>query len=475
MIVEQLYTNCLAEAAYFIASEGEAAVVDPLRDIEDYLDRLKQHNVQLKYIFLTHFHADFMAGHEDLARATGATIVVGPTTLETGYKAHVSHDGEVFKIGDLSIELLHTPGHTTESSTLLLKDKMGKPYSIFTGDTLFIGDVGRPDLAQKLVEDLTQEKLARMLYHSLRNKIMPLPDDVIIYPNHGAGSPCGKYMSDDTYDTLGHQKKVNYGLRADQTEDEFVTELLDGLTEPPAYFPAMVIGNIKGVTSIKDVRKKSHRALEVESFEKIMSDTEDVIVIDTRDSTAFVKGFIPGSINIDLDSNFAIWVGTLLRDIGTKILLVVQEGRAQEAADRIARVGFDNILGYLDGGYSVWQNAKKPVDKIPYIDISELIELSEGQDLNILDIRRESEYMSEHLIGSVNVPLDYWWETMKNVDQNRTYYTYCMSGSRSSMFCSILRRLGYKQLINVINGGFNELKESGTFEVSDYLCPTTQL
>ncbi|PID68150.1 MAG: MBL fold metallo-hydrolase [Flavobacteriia bacterium] len=475
MFIEQLYTDCLAEAAYFVTSRGEAVVIDPIRDIESYLDRLKKHDARLKYIFLTHFHADFMGGHQDLARATGATIVVGPTELKTGYKTHVAHDGELFTLGAVSLELLHTPGHTTESSTLLLRDQDHEPYCIFTGDTLFIGDVGRPDLAQKVVEDLTQEKLARMLYHSLRHKIMTLPDEVIIYPNHGAGSPCGKNMSDETYDTLGHQKMVNYGLRADQTEDEFVTELLDGLTEPPAYFPAMVLGNINGVSSLDQVRANSYKPLEVNDFEQLLKENPDITILDTRPPSAFVKGFIPGAINIELDSSYAIWAGTLLKDIKTKLLLIAPEGRTQEAADRLARVGFDQVLGYLKDGVEAWEQAHKPIDKIPFIDVMDLPELAKKETVNLLDVRRQSEYDSEHIINSINAPLDYWWKSMANFDKDTPYFVYCMGGTRSSMFCSLLKREGYHNLTNVINGGFGDLKQSSVFEISDFLCPTTFL
>jgi glyoxylase-like metal-dependent hydrolase (beta-lactamase superfamily II)/rhodanese-related sulfurtransferase len=474
MTVEQIYTGCLAEAAYYIESNGEAAIIDPIRDIEDYLERLKKDNAKLKYVFLSHFHADFMAGHQDLANATGAQIVIGPTGLTPGYDAHIGTDNEVFKLGDISLTLLHTPGHTTESITLLLKDKNGKDHCIFTGDTLFIGDVGRPDLAQKVVADLTQDKLARMLYNSLRTKIMPLADDVIVYPNHGAGSPCGKNMSDETFDTLGNQKKTNYALRADQTEEEFVEELLTGLKEPPSYFPDMVMGNIKGVASINEVREHAHKPLDANAFEVLINETEGVVLLDTRTADDFVKGFIPGSLNIDMDSSFAIWAGTILRDNTTKILLVTPDNRDHEAADRLARVGFDGVIGYLEGGIEAWKKAGKEIDNIKEVSAAEVAELAKKGDINLLDVRRESEYESEHIVDALNAPLDYWWDSINKVDKNKQYYAYCRSGNRSGIFSSILRREGYQNVIN-INQGIDDIKETGAFEVSEYVCPSTLL
>lgn len=470
MKVEQIYTGCLAEAAYYIESNGEAVVIDPIRDIEGYLQRAKADNAKIKYIFLTHFHADFMAGHQDLANATGGQIVVGPTEAPIGYDAHIAKDGEIFKVGDVELKVLHTPGHTTESMCLLLFDENGKENGLFSGDTLFIGDVGRPDLAQKVVADLTQDKLARMLYSSLRNKIMPLPDDVIVYPNHGAGSPCGKNMSTETTDTLGNQKKTNYALRPDQTEDEFVKELLDGLKEPPAYFPAMVIGNIKGTESIYEVRKSSDNPLNADQFEALAK-AEDVVVLDTRPASVFVESFIPGSFNIDLDSSFAIWVGTILRDVKTKILLVNPEGRDKEAMDRLARVGFDGTVGYLIGGFETWKASGKATASIRSISAAELAK--EG-DVQLLDVRRESEYGSEHIIGAENAPLDYWWKSIDELDKDKTYYAYCRSGNRSGIFSAIAKSKGYNNIVNV-NQGLEDIKATGAFEVSEYVCPSTLL
>lgn len=469
MKVEQIYTGCLAEAAYYIESNGEAVVIDPLRDIEDYLERAKEGNAKIKYIFLSHFHADFMAGHQDLAAKTGGTIVIGPTEAPIGYEAHIGTDNEIFKVGDVELKLLHTPGHTTESISLLLSDENGKDVGLFSGDTLFIGDVGRPDLAQKVVADLTQDKLARMLYNSLRTKIMPLADDIIVYPNHGAGSPCGKNMSDETTDTLGNQKKTNYALRPDQTEDEFVTELLTGLKEPPSYFPSMVIGNIKGTSSIYDVRKKENNPLSAEAFEAAMAD--DVVILDTRKSTEFVKGFVPGSINIDLDSSFAVWVGTILRDVETKILFVTYPGREEEVLDRLARVGFDNALGYLNGGFETWEKADKKIDTLTSVTPEEVAAL---ENVNLLDVRRESEYASEHIVDAINAPLDYHWDSIEKVDKSTTYHVYCRSGNRSVIYASILKSKGYDNLIDIA-GGIEEMKKTDKFNVTDYVCPSTML
>lgn len=469
MKIDQIYTGCLAEAAYYLESNGEAVVIDPLRDIEAYLERAKADNAKIKYIFLTHFHADFMAGHQDLARATGGTIVIGPTEAPIGYDAHIATDEEIFKFGDVELKLLHTPGHTTESISLLLRDESGKDVALFSGDTLFIGDVGRPDLAQKVVADLTQDKLARMLYHSLRTKIMPLADDIIVYPNHGAGSPCGKNMSSETFDTLGNQKKTNYALRPDQTEDEFVAELLDGLKEPPAYFPSMVIGNIKGVESINEVRDRAAKALSPKAFEGAMAD--DIVILDVRSAKEFSKGFVPGSYNIDLDSSFAIWVGTILRDVNTKILLVTPNGREAEAIDRLARVGFDHVVGYLEGGFDAWKAAGKAVDVLPTITAKEL---AEKGDVNILDVRKESEHFSERIKIAENTPLDDYWNHYSKIDKNKTYYVHCRSGNRSAIFASIYKSKGFDNLVNVASS-FDELKETGAFEVTDYVCPSTML
>lgn len=474
MKIEQLYTGCLAEAAYYIESNGEVVIIDPLRDIETYLEKAKQDHASIKYVFLTHFHADFMAGHQDLANATGATIVVGPTSLTPGYACHIAQDEEIFEVGKLRLKILHTPGHTTESICILLLDENGKEQCVFTGDTLFIGDVGRPDLAQKVIADLTQDKLAVMLYHSLREKLMTLPDSVIIYPNHGAGSPCGKHMSEENYDTIGHQKKVNYGLRADQTEAEFVEELLNGLTEPPQYFPSMVLGNIKGVQAIEEVRKNSYAALNLPQFMQKLTEIKDIIILDTRPTSEFVQGFIKGAINIDLDHNFAIWLGTVLRDIKTPFVIITPKGREHETADRMARVGFENVYGFLDGGFETWKNANQPIDIIPFVYANELLELYINEDIRLLDVRKESEFNSEHIIGAQNIPLDYWWEYLNEIDNSTTNYVYCAGGFRTGIFSSLMKRLGYYNMVNVLDG-FNVIKDTNQFEISEYVCPETML
>lgn len=474
MKIEQLYTSCLAEAAYYIESNGEAVIIDPLRDIETYLEKAQHNQAKIKYVFLTHFHADFLAGHQDLASATGATIVIGPTTLTPGYACHIAHDQEIFEVGNLSLKILHTPGHTTESICILLSDEKGIPNCVFTGDTLFIDDVGRPDLAQKVIPNLTQEKLAVMLYHSLRNKLMTLPDSVIVYPNHGAGSPCGKNISGENSDTMGHQKKVNYGLRHDQTEAEFVEDILNGLTEPPQYFPSMVLGNIRGVASIFEVRKNSYVSLTLSDFMQKMTEIKDVIILDTRPTSEFVKGCIKGSINIDLEHNFAIWLGTVVRDINTSFIIITPIGREHETADRMARVGFQNVFGYLDGGFETWKKSQLPIDTIPFVYADKLTELYLNKDIKFLDVRKESEYKSEHIIGALNIPLDYWWKYLNKTDKNTTYYVYCAGGFRTGIFGSLMKRLGYSNMVIVLDG-FNVIKDTKQFEISEYVCPETML
>ncbi len=468
MKVEQLFTSCIAEMAYYIEHNGEAMVLDPLRDIEEYLALAKRDNAKIKYIFLTHFHADFMAGHEDLARATGGTIVVGPTGAPLGYDAHIATDGELFNIGGVDLKLIHTPGHTTESISLIAYDDDGKEKYLFSGDALFIGDVGRPDLAQKIVADLTEDKLARMLFHSLREKIMKLPDDVIVYPNHGAGSPCGKNMSSETWDTLGNQKKTNYALRADMTEDEFVAEVLDGLKEPPAYFPSMVLGNIKGTESIYDVREKGNVPMSADTFEAA-SQVEDVIILDGRPADEFVQGHIPGAVFIDLKGSFAIWVGTIFRDIKTKFVVIAPKGDEHSMIDRMARVGFDGVLGYIDGGFDAWKAAGKKVATIACVPASDL-----NGDEYIIDVRKESENFSERIEGALNAPLDNWWMSMTTIDTSKKAYLHCKSGNRSTMYASLLKRSGNDNFVN-IKDSFENIKESGKVKMTDWVCPTTML
>jgi hydroxyacylglutathione hydrolase len=471
MTVEQIYTGCLAEAAYYIESNGEAVIIDPLREVQPYIDRAKKDNAKIKYIFETHFHADFVSGHIDLANKTGATIVYGPTTMATGFEKTVAKDGEIFKVGNISFEVLHTPGHTMESSCFLLRDEAGKAVGIFTGDTLFIGDVGRPDLAQKVIADLTQDKLAGHLYDSLRNKIMPLPDHLIVYPAHGAGSACGKNMSSETTDTLGNQKKTNYALRPDMTKEEFKREVLTGLTPPPAYFPQNVLMNIQGYESIDEVMKKGVQALSPKAFEAVANE-KDVVIIDTRDKDTFRKGFVPNSIFIGIDGSFASWVGTMIPDVKQEILFVADKGREEEVVTRLARVGYDHALGYLEGGFEAWKKEGRAIDTIHSVDVKELTHLFE-QD-NYIDVRKSSEFYSEHIVGSINAPLDYINESMTKVPKSGTRYVGCNSGYRSLVFISILQSRGYRNLVDV-KGGFKAVKENGKLKISEYVCPTTML
>lgn len=473
MKVKQIYTGCLAQGAYYIESNGEAAIIDPLREVEPYIEMAKERNAKIKYVFETHFHADFVSGHIDLAEKTGAKIVYGPTTMETGFDFISGKDGQEFKLGNAKIILLHTPGHTMESSSYLLVDENGKETSLFTGDTLFIGDVGRPDLAQKVIAELTQEKLASLLFDSLRLKIMPLDDNIIVYPGHGAGSACGKMMSNETTDTLGHQKQTNYALRADMTQEEFIDAILTGLTPPPGYFPQNVMMNIQGYESIDTVVEKGTTPFNVSAFETAMKDNS-AIVLDTRDAQTFASGFIPKSYNIGVDGSFANWVGTTIIDIKQPILIVAEEGREKEVATRLARIGFDNALGYLKGGMEAWMAAGRQIDTIASITVDDLANRMQKEDLNVLDVRRASEFNSEHIENAINAPLDYLKDSITKVDKNKTYYVHCRSGYRSMVFASILRAKGYKNLIDV-KGGMKAIKENGSFQISEYVAPTTLL
>jgi len=472
MKVEQIYTGCLAHAAYYIENNGEAAIFDPLREVEPYIQRALKDKAKIKYVFETHFHADFVSGHLDLSKKTGAQIVFGPNA-KPGYEAIVAQDNQIFKIGNYSIKVIHTPGHTMESTSYLLIDENGKEHGIITGDTLFIGDVGRPDLAQHVIADLTEEKLAGFLFDSLRNKIMPLNDNLIVYPNHGAGSACGKKMSKETTDTLGHQKQVNYALNPGLSKEEFIKQILSGLVPPPGYFPQNVLMNIKGYESIDTVLNRGIKALTPLEFEVIATETQAVI-IDTREATQFAKGFIPNSINIGIDGSFASWTGTLIPDIKQAILIVADEGRETEAVTRLARVGYDNTLGFLKGGFSAWQKEGKETDKIQSVNEQELAELFKNKEVNILDVRKKSEYESEHLINAINAPLDFINDSMTKINPDKTYYVHCAGGYRSMTFISILQSRGFRNLINV-SGGFKALKESGKFKISEYVCPTTLL
>lgn len=472
MKIEQIYTGCLAQGAYYIESEGEAAVIDPLREIDSYVQKAARNGATIKYVFETHFHADFVSGHLDLAKATGAAIVYGPTATPA-FNAHIAADGEVFKLGNGTLTVLHTPGHTMESTCYLLKDAQGKEVGLFSGDTLFIGDVGRPDLAQKAAH-LTQDELAGFLYDSLRNKIMPLSDTLTVYPAHGAGSACGKNMSKETTDTLGHQKQTNYALRADMTKEEFIKEATTGLTAPPQYFPLNVQLNKQGYESINEVLKKGTHPLGVEAFEAAANETE-ALILDTRDPQVFAKGFIPNSINIGIDGNFAPWVGALIPDIKQTILIVAEEGRQEEVVTRLARVGYDYAIGYLEGGIDAWKKAGKETDHITSVTANELAAVQQKEGgIHVLDVRKQSEYEAEHVKGAVNASLDYINESMQQVDKNKTWYVHCAGGYRSMIFISILKARGFDNLVD-IEGGFKAIKETGKFAITDYVCPNTML
>ncbi len=472
MIIEQLYTGCLAEAAYYIESDGEAAIIDPLRETGPYLNLAQKRHSKIKYVLETHFHADFVSGHIDLAAKTGAQIVYGPTSMQTGFEAHIAHDGEELALGKIKIKVLHTPGHTMESCCYLLLDENGNETALFSGDTLFIGDVGRPDLAQKVIAELTQEKLAGHLYESLRNKIMPLPDHLIVYPGHGAGSACGKNMSKETSDTLGHQKKVNYALNPALTKEKFVESVLDGLTPPPGYFPQNVLLNIKGYERFDEVISRASHAfspLELEAAEDA-----GAIVLDCRDSQVFCKAFVPGAINIGLNGNFAVWTGTLIPDVKQPLVLVADHGKEKEATIRLARVGFDHVLGYLNWGMDEWLEGGHNTDSITSISAEALYEQMQKGPVNLLDVRKSSEFNSEHVVGAINAPLDYIRDSVSMVDRNKTWFVYCAGGYRSMTFISMLRKWGYTNLIDV-KGGFAALKKSGKFNITEYVCPTTML
>lgn len=470
MKVEQLYTGCLAEAAYYIESNGEAVIIDPLRETQPYLDRAKKDGATIKYILETHFHADFVSGHLDLARKTGAQIVYGPTA-QPNFEAHVATDGEVLRVGKVNIVVLHTPGHTMESSSFLLRDENGKDYAVFTGDTLFIGDVGRPDLAVKT--DLSREDLAGYLFDSLRNKIMPLGDDVIVYPGHGAGSACGKKMAKETESTIGQQKQFNYALRADMTRAEFVKEVLTGLVEPPQYFPKNAVMNKMGYDSIDVVMQ---RGLIPRSTVELMqfAQQEEALILDTRKETEFVKGFIPGSVNISLDGQFASWAGTLITDLKQPIILVTEPGREEEAVTRLARVGYDNTLGFLNGGFDAWKKSGNDVAVIRSISPEEFAQrYAEGKSV-VLDVRRESEFNTEHVLGARNFPLDFINRNMDKLKRDEPCLVHCAGGYRSVIAISILQARGFDNLINVEHG-FKGIKETGSVPLTDYVEQLTEL
>ena len=454
MKVEQIYTGCLAEAAYYIESKGEAVIIDPLRETEPYIERAEADGARIKYVLETHFHADFVSGHLDLANKTGATIVYGPTA-QPNFDAHIATDGEVLKVGAISIKVLHTPGHTMESSTYLLFDEEGKEFAVFTGDTLFLGDVGRPDLAVKT--DLTREDLAGHLFDSLHNKIMPLSDDVIVYPGHGAGSACGKKMSAETWGYLGDQKKTNYALQP-MTREAFVKEVTDGLVAPPQYFPKNAVMNKMGYDSIDDILGKGLNPLTIRAFKAAWAE-EEALVIDTRHQDEFVKGFIPGAIFIGIDDNFAMWVGALITDLQVPILFVADEGREKEIVTRLARVGYDNPIGYLEGGYDAWKDAGEEVDTLEDITAGALARLMDKEQLSVLDVRKASEYDAQHIVVAQNFPLDFINANMSEVSRDKRYFIHCAGGYRSVIAASILKSRGYHNLVN-IKGGFKALVET---------------
>jgi hydroxyacylglutathione hydrolase len=471
MKIEQIYTGCLAQGAYFIESNGEAVVIDPLREVEPYLERAEKSGVKIKYVLETHFHADFVSGHLDLASKSGAKIVYGPTAMP-GFDAHIAADGEILSFGNVKMKVLHTPGHTMESSCYLLIDEHGNDVALFSGDTLFIGDVGRPDLAQKAAH-MTQEQLAETLFDSLRNKIMPLNDEIVVYPAHGAGSACGKNMSKETTDLLGNQKKNNYALRADMTKAEFVKEVTTGLMPPPAYFPLNVAMNKNGYDSIDKVLERGTRALSPAAFEAAANET-NAIILDTRDAQTFAKAFIPNSINIGIDGGFAPWVGALIPDIKQTILLVAEPGREEEVVTRLARVGYDFTIGFIDGGIQNWINDGRECDSIKSVSVEEMTQELASGNYEVLDVRKESEYLSEHMLQAENAPLDNINESMMKINKSKKYFVHCAAGYRSMIFTSILKARGYDNLIDV-KGGFKAIKESGKVEISEYVCPTTLL
>lgn len=466
MKIEQIYTGCLAQGAYYIESAGEVAIVDPLRETHPYLKKAEKNNAKIKYIFETHFHADFVSGHVDLAKQTGAQIIFGPGA-KTEYDIHEAKDGEEFTLGEVKIKVLHTPGHTPESTTYLLIDEKGKEQAIFSGDTLFIGDVGRPDLAVK--SDLTEEDLAGMLYDSLRKKILPLPNDVVVYPAHGAGSACGKNMSKETSDSLGHQKEVNYALQPGMTREEFIKEVTAGILPPPQYFAKNVELNKSGTNEFGKVLKKGSVALDVDTFEA-MANHEGAMVLDTRSPEAFATSHIPNSIFIGLDGSFAPWVGALITDLQQPIIFITAEGREEEVVTRLSRVGYDNTLGYLKGGVEAWQQAGKETDSITSVPAEKFAQAYDPS-LNILDVRKPSEYDSEHIKTAENFPLDFINDTMGKLDRDKEYFIHCAGGYRSMIFASILKGRGFQKLVDVA-GGFKALSETSVPK-TEYVCPTT--
>ncbi|MFA9187788.1 MBL fold metallo-hydrolase [Flavobacterium sp. FBOR7N2.3] len=470
MKIEQIYTGCLAQGAYYITSNGEAAIIDPLREVQPYLDRLERDNVKLKYIFETHFHADFVSGHLDLSKETKAPIVYGPTA-KPEFDAIIATDGQEFNIGKITIKALHTPGHTMESTTYLLIDENGKKHAIFSGDTLFIGDVGRPDLAQKAAH-MTQEQLAAILFHSLRDKIMTLPDDVIVYPAHGAGSACGKNMSKETVSTIGNQKTTNYALRANMTEAEFIKEVTEGLLPPPAYFGMNVAMNKQGYESFETVLNHGMKAIEVNDLEAIAKDS-GALILDTRTNNLFAKGFIPQSINIGIEGDFAPWVGALIADVKQPIILVTEIDQEEESVTRLSRVGFDNIIGHLKGGFEAWQKAGKEIDTINRISAEELAKEVKIGESKIIDVRKETEYAAEHVEEAFSKPLAYINDWIKDIDPKEKFYLHCAGGYRSMIAASILQARGFRNFTE-IEGGFNAITKTA-IPKTNFVCQSKTL
>lgn len=461
MKVEQIYTKCLAQGSYYIESNGEAAIIDPLRESQPYLDLAEANHTKIKYVFETHFHADFVSGHVDLAKKTGAKIVYGPTA-QTSFESIIAKDNQEFKIGELTLKVIHTPGHTPESSCYLLIDKDGNSTTIFTGDTLFLGDVGRPDLAIK--SDLTEKDLAGMLFDSLRNKVMTLPDSITVYPGHGAGSSCGKNMSSETVDTLGNQKKTNYALRADMTRDEFIKEVTTGILPPPQYFPKNAQLNKTGYASFDEVLAKGNKALDLNQFKAEVEN--GAIILDVRTQADFIKGFIPNSLFIGLNGTFAMWVGALIVDINQKIILIAPEGQEEEAVLRLSRVGYDNTVGYLKGGVKTWDGTLNTITSVSAEEVAE-----NKESLNLIDVRKPGEFDSEHVVGATHYSLDYINDNLNFLDQNKPYHVYCGGGYRSVIAISILMRNGYTKLTDIA-GGWAALKNTSIPKTA-YVCPST--
>jgi len=467
MKIEQIYTGCLAQGAYYIESNGEVAIIDPLRESQPYIDRAEKNGAKIKYVLETHFHADFVSGHVDLAKRTGATIIYGPNA-NPDFTAHIATDGEELKLGNVTIKVLHTPGHTMESTTYLLINEQGKPHCIFSGDTLFIGDVGRPDLAQKM-GSLTQEDLAGYLYDSLHTKIMTLPDDVIVYPAHGAGSACGKNMSKETYDTLGNQKKVNYALKA-ATKEQFIKEVTDGILPPPAYFPQNVAMNKGTIPSLDKVKEMGMRALTPDQLELVV-EGEGALVLDTREPQTFKDGFVPRSINIGLKGDFAPWVGAMIPDVKHPIVIVADEGSEDETVTRLARVGYDNVFGYLEGGINAWKKAGREADTLESISAQEFARRMKAEDLNVFDVRKQSEWEAEHLEHAKHASLQFLNDHLAEFNKTAPNYIHCAGGYRSMIASSVLKSRGYHNVIDVA-GGFAVIKKTD-LATTAFVCPST--